>query len=86
MEWTRKGVRFKQYIGLWHKIVSVWSQFILESGLRMASDDSNHDIQCDKGDDQPADDQGGLHEGALQPLMLIRFLAKNSFSMVTVHP
>jgi len=54
----------------------------------MSSDDSDHDIQGDKGDDQPADDQGGLHEGALQPLMLsniIRVVAQNSFSMVTVH-
>ena len=51
-------------------IVLVWSQFILECGLRMASNDSDHDIQCDKGDDQPADDKAGLVEGALQPLVL----------------
>jgi len=45
-----------------------WSQFILECGLRMSRDDSDHDIQGDKGNDQPTDDQGGLHEGALQSL------------------
>ena len=36
----------------------------------MTSDDSDHDIQSDKGDDQPADDQAGLVEGALQALVL----------------
>ena len=36
----------------------------------MARDDSDHNIQCDEGDDQPADNQAGLVEGALQPLVL----------------
>ena len=48
----------------------VWSQFILECGLRMASDDGDHHIEGDKGNDEPADDKAGLIEGALEPLML----------------
>ena len=47
-----------------------WSQFILESGLGMPSNDGDHHIEGDEGDDQPADDQAGLVEGALQALVL----------------
>ena len=48
----------------------VWSQFILECGLRMASDNGNDHIEGDKGNDEPADDKAGLIEGALQPFVL----------------
>ena len=51
-------------------IAIIWSQFILECGLRMASDDGDHHIEGDKGNDEPADDEAGLIEGALQPLVL----------------
>ena len=47
-----------------------WSQFILESGLGMPSNDGDHHIEGDEGDDQPADDQAGLVKGSLQALML----------------
>ena len=36
----------------------------------MASDDGDHHIEGDEGNDEPADDEAGLIEGALQPLVL----------------
>ena len=35
----------------------------------MASDDGNHHIEGDKGNNEPADEKAGFPEGALQPLM-----------------
>ena len=35
----------------------------------MTSDDGYHNVEGDKGNDNPADDQAGFPEGALQTLM-----------------
>ena len=68
MEWTRKG--FKHRGCGRKKYCLAWSQFILECGLRMASDDGDHHVEGDKSNNKPADDKAGLPEGAFEALML----------------
>ena len=66
LEWVLgSGSRIKKSNG-WFR----WSQLVLKSRFRMTGDDCNDHIKGDKGNHNPADDEAGLPQSALQPLML----------------